>query len=57
MTCGDCKHCIPQCVCGCDCECQIKSTDEISFQVSQDDDICCYGEHDNEPCEHFESAG
>jgi len=57
MTCGNCKYCEQMDVCGCDCKCNAKSTDEITFEVSQDDEITFYGEQNNEPCENFTPAG
>ena len=53
MTCGKCKHCTPLNVCGGDCECRAKSTDGLTFEVSQDDDIRFYGDQDGQPCSDF----
>ena len=55
MTGGKCKNCIPMDTCGCDCKCKAHSTKEITFEVSQDDDIRFYGERENEPCKFFEA--
>lgn len=51
MTCGKCKHCIPNDVCNGDCLCKAKE-----IEVSQDDDIRFYGERTDEPCKSFEAA-
>lgn len=56
MTCKNCKYCRPVDACGCDCECTAKSDREILFEVSKDDDITFYGEHDNEPCKDFKKS-
>lgn len=53
MTCGKCKHCTPLNICGGDCRCEAKSTDDLTFEVSQDDDISFYGDVDGQPCPDF----
>ena len=53
-TCRMCRHCNPMNICGSDCECKAKSDNEIIFEVSEDDDICFYGEQNNEPCQYYE---
>lgn len=57
MKCGNCKFCEPIDSCGCDCKCRANSTDDIMFEVSQDDDIAYYGEQNGEPCKNFVPAG
>ena len=52
-TCGNCKYCKELNVCGCDCKCLARSTTEIDFEVSKDDEITWYGDNDK-PCEFFE---
>lgn len=56
MTCGKCKHCTPLDVCGGDCKCAAKSTEDLVFEVSQDDDIQFYGDQDGQPCADFCAA-
>lgn len=53
MTCGKCKHCTPLSVCGGDCQCKTNSTEDLVFEVSQDDDIQFYGKQDGQPCADF----
>lgn len=53
MTCGRCKHCTPMNVCGGDCKCEAKSTSDLTFEVSQDDDINFYGDVDGQLCPDF----
>ncbi len=55
MTCGKCKHCVPMHVCGADCQCVAKSDGDLVFEVSQDDDIRFYGDHDGQPCANFDA--
>lgn len=53
MTCGKCKYCVPLNVCGGDCQCKAKSDSDLTFEVSQDDDIRFYGDQDGQPCPDF----
>ena len=53
MTCGKCKHCVPLNVCSGDCQCKAKSDGDLTFEVSQDDDIRFYGDQDGQPCSDF----
>lgn len=50
-TCGQCKHCKPDNVCGGDHICEAKHLD-----VSADDDTSFYAENDGQPCEEFTPA-
>lgn len=51
-TCGKCKHCKPNDVCGGDHVCEAKE-----LEVSADDDTGFYAEQDGQPCEKFTPAG
>ncbi len=51
ITCGECKHCIPEDCCGCDCHCTAKD-----IEVSKDDDIRFYGESEGKKCEAYEMS-
>ena len=53
MTCGECVYCVQNNVCDGDCKCNARSTDGITFDVSQEDDTRTYGSSDGANCEFF----
>lgn len=53
MTCGECVYCVQNNVCDGDCKCNARSTDGITFDVSQEDDTRTYGSSDGASCEFF----